>query len=123
MNKKSTLIKLFEIFATGSYDAEKMIHLLAAKDPELFFEIYDELSNVKVYTKVIVLIRSNEKVLAIKEVREIHGCTLREALDAVNYIIVYLVNNGVTLSEPHGALPEMNYTSKEIYYKIVSEIE
>ena len=50
-----SLFDMLEIFASGSYDAKKMVQILASEDPELFFKIYEKVQHEFVLKNILIL--------------------------------------------------------------------
>ena len=116
-----SLFDMLEIFASGSYDAKKMVQILASEDPELFFKIYEKSSArvcVKKYSNLVTLVkRDNSLVSSVKELRTITGCGLKESVDVVKHLKSYFS------VENYDSLDVMNEYAYKLYSDILDEIE
>lgn len=102
----------------GGYDAVKIAHALAKKNPHLFLELYREFASPLDHSwhrDVVQLTYANNKVSAIKLVREKTNSSLKDAKDIVDNLsnemsrIGYMISPTTYSAEPVATAYELVY--------------
>ena len=90
----SDYIKVIELLMNGSVNLRDVAVTLAKVDPALFLRLADHKEEPVWHDTVMQLMLNNERVNAIKVVREKTGFGLKEAKDVCDAVAGWLYNNG-----------------------------